>query len=94
LLKRWREGDKIFKDKFSSGITPKVEASRRRFEIPSNDTNLDSIMQEEDSQYGINPFISITPQAMRQTRKISMHHQSDTKPGDLCLSPKASVRSK
>jgi len=51
-------------------------------------------MQEEDSQYGINPFISITPQAMRQTRKISMHHQSDTKPGDLCLSPKASVRSK
>lgn len=98
-LKRWRKGDKIFKGKFSAGVTPKIQRPLKRVWIESPHPLFSSDGQnsgdklekpKSDAKFGINPFIEITPQWPLKSRAISFNHE-DEGPCDIYNSPKSSV---
>lgn len=92
-LKRWRSGDKIFKGHFSSGITPKITRPIKRVTIASpRPLFQDSDDEKEETHFGINPFIEITPQCPVKSRAISFNHPEDL--DNMCVSPKNNSKPK
>lgn len=98
LWNRWKKGDQIFKGKFSAGVTPKItrpilkpkfETAKRNFSKFRLDFGT-----EKDKNYGINPFISITPQMTYKTRAVSFNHEGPLNDENMSLSPKSSVKPK
>ena len=80
FIQKWNKGDIIFKGKFSSGITPKLDRPVvKALKVKSNKKQK---LFEEDSMEDIetdhvvmptrnNPFLTITPQMNRKIRKCS-----------------------
>lgn len=93
FLRRWRKGDDVFAGKFSSGVTPKIPRPVYRVDKPQPRI-LFNLHEDSDSQYGINPFISITPQMTYKKRSISFHNNVHMEDDKFCISPKSTVKSK
>lgn len=83
----------MFAGKFSSGVTPKIPRPVYRVEKPQPRILL-NLHEDSDSQYGINPFISITPQMTYKKRSISFHNNVHMEDDKFCISPKSTVKSK
>jgi hypothetical protein len=94
FLRRWRKGDDVFDGKFSSGITPKFPRPVCKVLKPKPHLPL-NFQEDNDNHYGINPFISITPQMTIKKRSISFHNNFHMINDDnFCISPKSTMKSK
>lgn len=80
---KWNKGDIIFKGKFSSGVTPKIERTViKGIKIKTKDNKRKREEIEEENEYDSserrkNPFLEITPQMKRKVRKWSFENNGD-----------------
>lgn len=71
---KWNKGDIVFKGKFSSGVTPKIDRpviKGIKIKTKDNKRKREEINEEDDSDSNErrNPFLEITPQMKRKVRK-------------------------
>lgn len=87
LKQKWNKGDQMFKGKFKSGVTPKVDRPvYKPLKIKKKDdgkgkppkgkpeSNIESSDSKEVSK---NPFLEITPQMKRKVRKCSFENNEN-----------------
>lgn len=88
----------MFSGLYSSGVTPKIPRAIRTIKDVKPQVLFESEYEKEEedkeSEYGMNPFISITPQIKYKKRSISFHHTEVKEDHEFCLSPKATSRPK
>ena len=83
LKQKWNKGDIIFKGKFSSGVTPKIDRPViKGIKVKTKDNKRKHEEIEEEDEYGSkegrrNPFLEITPQMKRKVRKWSFENNGD-----------------
>jgi len=74
---KWNKGDIIFKGKFSSGVTPKIDRpviKGIKIKTKDNKRKREEIEEDEEGECDSNerrknPFLEITPQMKRKVRK-------------------------